>query len=333
MPEELRDLMGRAVEGPVPPVDADEVWTRGSRDRRMRRVGQIAPIVVIVGLVVGLVVVATRDDGEDGVADLSTEDQIAAHRELNAAVNELVGAVATEGQVSLGWTAGVASDEELAAAQAVTDAAVAAYRPVAGEVSSALAESDASVAAALDVSSTRIEALPTMRDAVAEGVHPSYLAVADSFVVTTDDLLELDRVVASQLPSAPAYLRSATVQSYVELQPIALRSSAAIYGLLEGEETASLGDLRQSLDAAQEQRSDFGEWATGSQRRIERTAGPGQGAYAALANLVADREPEASSGQADPTVAEAYEVILAAQAERVEVIRRLVAGLDADVAE
>jgi hypothetical protein len=331
MPEELRDLMGRAVEGPVSPVDADEVWKRGSRERRIRRLAQVAPLVVIVGLVIGLVAVASGGDDEAGVADTSADDQIAAHLALNAAVNEAVGAIAAEGQVSLGWTAEVATDEDLAAARAATDVAVDAYRQVLAEMPSDLVDGDASVAAAIDVATTRIDALPTIREAVDQDLHPTYAAVSDSFAVTTMDLLELDRVVASQLPSAPAYLRSATVQSYVGLQPTALRSSAAVFELLEsdgdGVADAALTDLRQSLDREAELHADFMNWANPDQKIIERAAGPGQDAYTSLTNLVADREPEASSGDADPTVVEAYEVILAAQIERAAVTRRLVAGL------
>lgn len=79
MPEELRDLMDRATEGPVSRVDADDVWKRGSRERRMRRVFYAAPIVVLLALVAGLAVMAVDNSSEDSddttVADLTPEQQ------------------------------------------------------------------------------------------------------------------------------------------------------------------------------------------------------------------------------------------------------------------
>jgi hypothetical protein len=103
MPEDLRDLMDGASDGPVPPLDPDELWRQGSRRRRARQAAILAPLAVLVLLVGGLAVMAgdnpgpdddaTGDDraGEDAVfADLSSADAAVVDAYL-AALDELGG--------------------------------------------------------------------------------------------------------------------------------------------------------------------------------------------------------------------------------------------------
>src|SRR4029453_2308886 len=96
MPEELRDLMDRATEGPVPPVDADEVWKRGSRQRRTRAVLYAAPIVILLVIVAGLVVVAVENDSDGSddttVADLTPEQK--------SVVDDYLGVLQSEGALA-----------------------------------------------------------------------------------------------------------------------------------------------------------------------------------------------------------------------------------------
>lgn len=83
-------MMDDASDGPIPSLDPDDLWKRGTRQRRMRQAAVLAPVMVLVLLVGGLAV-ATRDntgggsdDDENGAlfADMSVEQDAIIERYL-----------------------------------------------------------------------------------------------------------------------------------------------------------------------------------------------------------------------------------------------------------
>jgi Nitrate and nitrite sensing len=169
MPEELRDLMDRATEGPVPPVDADDVWKRGSRQRRTRAVLYAAPIVVLVLLVAGLAVVAIDNDGggdDTTVAELTPEEQSVVDDYLGVLERAGVLAGFPDERAAVEYALrvdcfGVVSPEQLDQLGAATTDVVTALTAE-GVASAALyydVGSDAAVAAARDATDTAVSAL------------------------------------------------------------------------------------------------------------------------------------------------------------------------------
>jgi hypothetical protein len=231
MPEELRDLMDRATEGTVPPVDADAVWKRGSRQRRTRAVLYAAPIVVLLALVAGLLVVAAGNDDSDDttVADLTPEQQQVVDQylgvlesegtladfpddraaveyalrvdcfgvvspqqldALGAATTDVVHALTAEGVASAGWYYELATVDDIGAARADSNAAIDAWRAVVAELPQPAPGETIGEATVWETADTRLEDLPTIRQAI-DDVQMAGVNAGEQLNATTEALVEV----------------------------------------------------------------------------------------------------------------------------------------------
>lgn len=244
----------------------------------------LAPLLVLIAL--AWFGISERRD------EASSASRASELTELAAQNSSLIHALQIEMVFSAAHQAseGEAVSNELADARANTDEALAELVAYLDDFD-VTAESD-EFQEAVDVAQTRIDALPTVRQAIDDDVHPTLIAAIDGLDVTVEDLLQVNQQVAAatDTPGLSDELRNYVV--YSNSKHDAARSTAILAGVLVrpdpifDEDSDEFGEFEDELQTEDDYLQAFIENASPDQKSLQRNEGGPQLRLAE--NIIAD---------------------------------------------